>query len=1261
MKTHIAIQRRVDQIRERIDRLASPDNRWIRDNLRLLHTAARQAREAARAFSDFPNIEGAGTPRILALASLYLDSVHDVFAEDTLQRFLAAFQEKTELDMGEIWALKPALELTILERIGQGAGDRWPALVTSLRRIEEASWKDLFEAVNIVDRILSRDPIRAYPAMDFESRDLYRRVVGDIAKHSNRSERETAKAAIALAQGAADRNDGSRAAERRAHVGFYLLDAGQEELRAAVAYRPPWRQRLRDFLLCHPNAYYLVGVELLTLIIVIGLLSALDTFTPVVAGFLLLILPATQAAVEFMNHLTTTLVRPRSLPKLDFSKGIPDDCATAVAVPTLLLSEAQVRNLVLDLEIRFLANRDRNLYFVLLTDSPDSDEPQDHRDALVDVCRDLIENLNRRYGQDGVAPFFLLHRHRVFNPSEGRWMGWERKRGKLLDLNQLLRGGFDSFPVKVGDMRALRRVRYVITLDSDTQLPRGSAATLAGAMAHPLNRAVVDPRTRIVVEGYGILQPRIGISVESASRSRLASIYSGQTGFDIYTRAVSDVYQDLYGEGIFTGKGIYEIDALRETLEHRFPENPLLSHDLIEGAYARAGLVSDIELIDDYPSHFSAYSRRKHRWVRGDWQILRWLFSYVPDYYGRMAPNPISLISSWKIFDNLRRSLIEPNIVLLLIAGWFYLPGGALYWTAATLSMIFMPVYANLLFSLVRMPLRSATAFRAWWKDTASAFVQGNLTALLMVVFLLHQALLSLDAIVRSVLRVFVTKKRLLEWETAAESEMGARRKATVDVYLEWTPWIAAATGLVLWLVRPQAIPIAAPVLALWFLSRGISAFLNCPPRTSDRRLDVSGTAFLREQAENTWRFFHDWSSPATNWLIPDSVREDGAAANRISPTNLGLLLNARIAAVHFGKLSLEAFAFQTVETLDMLQRLPRYRGHVLNWYDIATLQPLEPRFVSTVDSGNLAACLWTLAQAALAFSADPPDKRPVDAELGTRLSEIAATCRALVEEMDFKFLYQPRKKVLSVGYDVSAGRLEPSSYDLLASESRIASFVAIAKGDVPQESWFHLGRTHTMFRGARVLVSWTGTMFEYLMPMLWMRHFPDTITEQSARAVVRAQREYARRKGVPWGISEAACRGREECEYGYAAFGIPELAMKRMDSGALVVSPYSTFLALAVDPHASIDNLRRMEEFGWVGRYGFYEAADYSEGGAEVIRSWMAHHQGMSLLAACNLLFDNPFQRYFHSEPQVMATELLLHERVPSAAAAEVEVKAAA
>ncbi len=612
--------------------------------------------------------------------------------------------------MREIWALKPALQREILNRL-ETTDSGWAELVTSLRHVGETVWKDLFESVSLVDRALAQDPVNAYTRMDFESRDRYRAVIGELAEHSPKTEREVAAAAVALAREL-------HRYERRRHVGYYLVDNGLARLKCSIEYRPTLRLRIREWILSAPAAFYLAGIEILTFVLVAALLSKLGSRTPIFFGLLLLLLPATQTAVDFMNHLVAYLLPPRALPKLDFSEGVPAACATMVAAPSLLLNEEQVGDLVLDLEIRYLANRDPNVYFALVTDVPDADREEEERDALVDVCVRLIEGLNRRYPE---SPFFLFHRHRVYNEREGRWMGWERKRGKLLDLNQLMRGGFDAFPVKIGRLEVLQSIRYVITVDADTQLPRDAAWKLIGAIAHPLNAAVIDPVRNIVAEGYGILQPRIGVSTQSATRSRMAALYSGQTGFDIYTRAISDVYQDLFGEGIFTGKGIYDVDAMRAVLERRFPDNALLSHDLIEGGYARVALVTDIELIEDYPSHFSAYNRRRHRWVRGDWQILRWIFKSVPDYYRQLAPNPISLISRWKIVDNLRRSLFDPSLLLLLLGGWMVLPGAPAYWTAAAIAVLFLPVYCDLFFSLLRMP-RRRRAFTGWFLDTSRAF-----------------------------------------------------------------------------------------------------------------------------------------------------------------------------------------------------------------------------------------------------------------------------------------------------------------------------------------------------------------------------------------------------------------------------------------------------------------------------------------------------------------------------------------------------------
>ncbi len=1212
-----------------------PERQWIFDNLLLLQGGRKHTLELGRALRELPAVGEPPKPRAYVLATLFLNASEDHFDDAALIAFLEGYQRVAELDMAELWALRPTLLFVLLERLAGAPPSHWSHLITSLRHLNETPWKDVFEQVSLVEATLAGDPAAAYTRMDDDSRDLYRRAISDVAKHSGKAEREVAWQAIRLCEG--------RVRPRQRHVGFYLIDRGLERLRRELGYRRPLRTAVLETIRDNPTAFYLGGIELTTFLIVVILLSPLGTWTPLLAGFLLLLLPATQAAVDLMNNLATSLAGPRRLPKLDFSEGIPEECATVVAVPALLLNELQVRDLIQDMEIRFLANRDPNLFFVLLSDPPDSDRPTDARDQLVEIALEGIDALNRIHGTPEHQPFCLLHRQRVYNESEGIWMAWERKRGKLLDLNLFLRGGHDPFPVKCGDPQRLLRASYVITLDADTELPRDSARKLIGTIAHPLNRAIIDPTTNMVVEGYGILQPRIGVSVHSASASHLASLYSGQTGFDIYTRAVSDVYQDLFGEGIFTGKGIYEVDTLNQVLRTRFPENALLSHDLIEGAYSRAGLVSDIELIDDYPSHFSAYSRRKHRWVRGDWQILRWLLPQVMDLHGRWQQNPLTVISRWKILDNLRRSLIEPATLLLFLAGWLYLPGGERHWTAACLALLLMPVYSSLAFSIWRAPWTRWKALTVWFDETGDAALEGLAMAALNFIFLLHQSMLSIDAIVRSILRVFVTRRKLLEWETAAEAETQARRRAAVDIYLDWTPALAAVIGLLVWYVRPWALAVAGPVLLCWFFSRWISLWLNRPPRVVNRKLKEADLRFLRDCAERTWQYFRDHSNEENHWLVPDNVREEGRVTHTLSPTNLGMLLTARVAAVHLGLLTPAEFATQTAATLDTIDRLEKHNGHIFNWYDSRSLAILEPAFVSTVDSGNLAACLWIVRQAALGFASD-------HAGAANDLTSIADRCRTLVRDMDFQFLFHPRRKVMSVGYDVRTGKLESSSYDIFASESRTACFIAIAKGDIPQESWFHLDRRQVPYAGDRLLLSWTGTMFEYLMPSLWMRHSPDTIMQRSMEAAVRVQRDYARRKGIPWGISECAHLGAGE-DYAYTALGVPAIAMKPDPHEALAITPYATFLALPFDPGAALSNLRTMSDFGWVGRYGFYEAIDYSHAGSAVIRSWMAHHEGMSLMAVVNVLYDNVFQRYFHADPHVKATELLLHERVPAVA----------
>jgi cyclic beta-1,2-glucan synthetase len=1395
----------------------------LRANPRLLRTAVSAVSDRPRLVAGLPRVVSSQKkeePRVATIAAAYLRAVDGAFSGPSLSAFIQKLQVREPLTVDELWYVAPFLKFVLLEMLLDEAQVllHSPESVTdpklsirlkSLRTVTNTDWVYLIEPLIVLDETLRQDPIQIYTQMNFESRELYRKRIAFVARYSDCSEPEVAEIALNLAREATAREgEDPRMQRRRSHIGYYLVDKGFPVLANRIGFHPPLLDRTRRFVSVNAEDFYITGIQLLSILLIAAILFPVlphsSGFEGLITAFILLLVPALQDAVDFVNNLVSALYDPEPLPKLDFSDAIPADCTTLVAVPSMLLNEDQVGELVNDLEVRFLANRDPNLHFALLTDLPDAvSEPRD-KDShpLVELAIRLIDELNNKYASRKNGTFLLLHRHRVFNRRQGVWMGWERKRGKLLDLNKLLAGEFDAFPIKAGKIEVLRQARFVLTLDTDTQLPRGVAAKLIGAMAHPLNQAIIDPKLRIVTEGYGILQPRIGIAVQSASRSRLASIYSGQNGFDIYTRAISDAYQDLFREGIFTGKGIYEIATLHAVLDRRFPRNALLSHDLIEGAYARAGQVTDVELIDDYPSHYSAYSRRKHRWVRGDWQIAQWMFSHVPDESGHLGPNPISYVSRWKIFDNLRRSLLDPAMMILFVAGWLGLPGGPLYWTLATLFLLFFPTFVQLAFSVGRV---FASERKQSMGEVFAGFGHGVLVALLNLIFLPHQMMLTIDAIIRSLVRVFVTGKRLLEWETAAQAESKSSRRTPVDRYLALSPLVAIGLAFLVYFAAPrkETIYIAAPILVLWAIANMVTAWLNQPPQEQQQRLSAADKNYLMAHALRIWRYFHQFGAERHNYLIPDNVEEEGLfEAARVSPTNVGLLLNARQAACELGFLTVPEFVKLTQSSLATIGCLEKFRGHLYNWYDTQTLKPLAGTpFISSVDSGNLVASLYTLsagaldqiqqplcsaqffaglrahwtllqsqgklpsklasfsvpnananaaewiawlepAEAALTTAANSPkaqlkdtwwysetlrriasvqsllsvyapwmlpeferlrklpelglgrastisiedsiafaenlDSRlasapntlfqeerlvlPLAEELRALLPDAVKNLRALVDSLraiarqagrladdtEFGFLVDPNRQILSIGFDMGTKKTHEACYDMLASEARIATFLAVARGDLRQESWFKLARDFAHAFGHFLLLSWTGTMFEYLMPSLWMRSFSNTLISRTQVACVGVQRDFARSKGIPWGISESGSARKDDAgHYSYHAYGVPQIALWFEATAGPVISPYSTFLALGVDCIEALHNLRRMDASGWVGPYGFYESADYTSSlrRPALTREWMAHHQGMSLLATVNLLCDNVVQRWFHSTPLVQSAELLLHE----------------
>jgi cellobiose phosphorylase len=1262
--------------------------------------------------------------------------------------------------------------------------------IGSLRFLGTRDWREFVETMSVVEQTLREDTGGTYGRMDFSTRDRYRHVVEKMAKSGRLSEGEVAAAAVRLAHGSTANKDGAHGRDdREGHVGYYLIDKGLPQLEELAQVRLAVSGALRKVSSRFPLLPYLGTITLMTAVFTGGLLTkahgdGLPHWLFVMTGVLSL-LCASQLAVAVVNWLATLLVIPQLLPRMDFSKGIPPEARTLTIVPAMLTSAQNIEALIEALEVRFLANLDENLHFGLLTDFQDAAEETMPEDGpLLLLARQRIEELNEKYSNAKGDTFFLFHRPRQWNARERIWMGYERKRGKLEELNSLLRGGArDRFSLVVGDTGVLSNVKYVITLDTDTQLPRDSARQFVGAMAHPLNRAQYDAGKQRVVAGYGILQPRVGVSLPGTNRSRYARMYGSDPGIDPYTRAVSDVYQDVFLEGSFIGKGIYEVDAFERALGGRFPENRILSHDLIEGCYARAGLLSDVQLYEEYPASYSADVGRRRRWIRGDWQLVRWLLPGVPGPDGRRQKNPLSLLSRWKLFDNLRRSLAPSALTLLLLLGWTVL-SSPWFWTLSVIGTIFVPSLIAAVLDLLKKPddVLFGQHLTAVGRSTARRFVQVVFT----LACLPYEAFFSLDAIVRTTWRMLVTHKRLLEWSPSGDPDRNSRNYSTGSLAgvcrsMWFAPFLAVTAIIYPALFNPAALVAAVPILLLWSASPVISWRISLPLTRNEARLRPEQIVFLQKLSRKTWAFFETFVGPEEHWLPPDNYQEHPASvvAHRTSPTNMGLALLANLTAYDFGYISTRQLIERTTNALSTMEALERYRGHFYNWYDTLTLKPLPPKYVSTVDSGNLAAHLLTLRQGLLAL----PEQKilgprvfdglrdtlwillDVAAGAGTEgdvyalLSKVqkeleeacnfppttltaarlcldqlakyavevlpridssgvtpenqvlwwvqafAGQCRAALEEltfpapptipgideiptlrelarmgndlaaeritaieklvmqsgelsrMEYDFLFDRASHLLAIGYNVDGRRRDMSYYDLLASEARLCTFVAIAQGQLPQESWFALGRLLTNVGGEPILVSWSGSMFEYLMPLLVMPTYERTLLDETCKAAVARQIEYGRKRGVPWGISESGYNTIDaHLNYQYRAFGIPGLGLKRGLADDLVIAPYASALALMVAPEEACLNMQRLAEEGAEGRFGFYEAIDYTPSRlprrqtSAVVRSFMAHHQGMSFLSLAYLLMGRPMQKRFESDPLFQATTLLLQERVPRA-----------
>ncbi len=1217
-------------------------------------------------------------------------------------------------------------------------------IITSLRLTAGMDWTDFFERVSLVDAALAGS---APAGMDFPTRNLYRTAIEGLARGSGQAELDIAQGAVARAAGHGGGREGD--------PGYYLIGGGRPGFEGAMGYRTPLRARLeRGCRSLGIGGYGGVVIALAVAFLAVPLRFAAEAGT---AGLLLALLAAagfvlaSDAAVACVNRLATWAFGATTLPGLHLDDGIPAPLRTLVAVPTMLTSAAGVADQVARLEIHYLASGAGEVHFALLTDWADS--PAEHADtdaALLAAAADGIARLNRLHGPaPGGDRFLLLHRSRVWNAGEGRWIGWERKRGKLHELNRLLRGGagttfLDPPAVPSG-------VRYVVTLDSDTRLPRGAVCRLVGKMAHPLNAPRLDVASGRVVEGYAVLQPRVTPSLPTGRGSSLFQrIFSSMDGIDPYAAAVSDVYQDLFGEGSYAGKGIYDVDAFDAALRDRVADSTLLSHDLFEGVFARAGLASDIEVVEEFPVGYAGAALRQHRWARGDWQLLPWIASGIVPGGSGAARDSVPAMGRWKMLDNLRRTLSAPAAVIALLAGWALPFPAAAAWTGFVLLTIALPALLPVFGDMV--PKARWVSLRSYFGVLGGGLRHAATLAGLVVVFLAHQAVLMGDAIVRTAIRVCWTRRNLLQWMTAAQVAEGpALGVGGYYRHMAGAPALGAlALAVPAW--SGGAWLLAVPFAAAWMASPAVAYWASRVSTGGSLVPSHADIQVLRTTARRTWRFFETFVTPADNMLPPDNFQEDPAPvlAHRTSPTNIGLYLLSTAAAHDFGWAGLADTVERLEATLATMARLQRFRGHFYNWYDTGDLRPLEPSYVSTVDSGNLAGHLITLANACggwregaagdapwragladtaglaakevarLAGAATPrpglqaacaalaavearlaaPDcglagldadtrtaaalaqavadggdgadlafwtsalHRTVEshrkdhagpAALAPRLLAIEQTARSMALAMEFGFLRNAERKLLSIGYLADEGALDTNCYDLLASEARLACFVAIAKGDIPSREWFRLGRAVTPTAGGAVLVSWSGSMFEYLMPSLVMRAPGGSLLEDTSRLVVRRQAAFGTEKGVPWGVSESACNVRDvEYTYQYSNFGIPGLGLKRGLDADLVIAPYATALAAMVDPGAAVSNLARLAAAGAQGRYGFYEALDYTPGripvgeAVAVVRAFMAHHQGMTVVAIADAVLDGVMRSRFHAEPIIEATELLLQERAP-------------
>ncbi|WP_172856646.1 glucoamylase family protein [Thermoanaerobacterium sp. RBIITD] len=1458
----------------------SQDAEWLLDNFYIIEEQVKEIRRSLSKgyYSGLPGLKNSilkGYPRVYAIALELVSHTDGRIDEDTVLNFINAYQSKSLLSSGELWALGLMIRIALIENIKRSSEkiivtqkqwhkadevanillsnknisfedvkklihekvitvERIPTsfferllqrirmnsddttiliqyidrilqeydtnitniveidhqilaarqvsignAITSLKYVSTLDWAQIFERLSNVEQILRQDPDGTYPAMDFESRDYYRHEVEKIAKRYNTSETFVARKAIECAKEVL--NDNNKPGYIN-HVGFYIIGKGKSILESKLDHNKS-NIRIRRLIKKYPAAFYISSIIALTVIFICAI-ALLSMKVGISASNLVImvavsLIPVSEIAVQAVNWTLMHINKPTIIPKIELKNGIPDDSATMVIIPTLLTSVKRVKELLSQLEVIYIANKEKNLYFALVGDFKDTKEeklPDD--DKIVESALNGIKKLNKKYSPEKDV-FFYFHRKRIFCKMQESFMGWERKRGAIVEFNELLNGSNDtSYNIKsTEEIDKLPHIKYVITLDADTNLTMDTAKKLVGTMMHPLNKAVIDRERNIVVEGYGLLQPRIGVDIVSANTTRFSKIFAGQGGIDPYTTAVSDVYQDLFGEGIFTGKGIYDVDVFRNILRDLIPDNAVLSHDLLEGSFVRAGLVTDILLIDGFPAKYNSYMMRLHRWVRGDWQLIPWLFKRIRNREGKLIENPLSTISKWKIIDNLRRSLVAPFTILLLFLGVLS-PINGLLSLGLSMLVMFMPFLASVLDTCIgKVRVNTGSRDNVITTGIKNSFY----SSLLQFAFLPYQGYMMTDAIIRTLYRVFVSKRNLLEWVTAADMERRLKNDLLSFLSKMWISiTIALAFIIASGYFKPNMFYYVFAISVLWIMSPYVAYIVSYPKVDHDVELSESNIKELRKIARRTWRYFEDFVTEKENYLPPDNFQLDPYAgiAERTSPTNIGLYLSSTIAARDFGFIGTVEMIDRIENTIRTIEKMEKWHGHLYNWYKTDTLEPLRPLYVSTVDSGNLVGYLIVLKEGLKEIIEKPlieglyeglvdlidilnediPDlkikdyylkddfniydwnhyldmledkieriktddengwyqktkdtialykkeidelipwtknidnhgiyknllddlsleglnlayKKLIDSdenydnnkimtafnktnEILERIHHLIDRLQNLIDATEFRPLFDSRRQLFSIGYNIEDEKLTKSYYDLFASEARQASFIAIAKKEVDMKHWFRMGRMVTAESNLKGLVSWSGTMFEYFMPLLIMRNYKNTLIDETYKFVVTMQKKYAKKYNIPWGISESGFYSFDiRLNYQYKAFGVPGLGLKRGLSHDLVIAPYGTILALPVDPQSVVTNIEKLNKLGMLGKYGLYEAIDFTPERIPygkkyaIVKSFMSHHLGMSLLALNNFINGNIMQRRFHSDPHIKAAEILLQERIP-------------